>query len=111
MAALTEAIDSFAASLALERGLAAKTCEAYGRDVRAFVRFAMAGGKSDTGQLEQSDVLAWLQSLQKKRRDGFPAADAVPPMGHSTALQEKVWHPLARSFWLRSDPPSWLGFG
>jgi importin subunit alpha-6/7 len=51
------------------------------------------------------------ESLQKKRRDGFPAAGAVPPMGHSTALQQKVRRPLACSFWLRSDPPSWLGFG
>ncbi|PWZ16238.1 hypothetical protein Zm00014a_024426 [Zea mays] len=30
------------------------------------------------------------ESLQKKRRDGFPAAGAVPPMGHSTALQQKL---------------------
>jgi hypothetical protein len=32
------------------------------------------------------------ESLQKKRRDGFPAsaAGAAPPMGHSTALQQKV---------------------
>uniref|UniRef100_A0A804QPC7 Importin subunit alpha n=1 Tax=Zea mays TaxID=4577 RepID=A0A804QPC7_MAIZE len=31
------------------------------------------------------------ESLQKKRRDGFPASAAgVPPMGHSTALQQKL---------------------
>uniref|UniRef100_A0A804N122 IBB domain-containing protein n=1 Tax=Zea mays TaxID=4577 RepID=A0A804N122_MAIZE len=30
------------------------------------------------------------ESLQKKRCDGFPASAAgVPPMGHSTALQQK----------------------
>ena len=52
------------------------------------------------------------ESLQKKRRDGFPAsaAGAVPPMGHSTALQQKVLRclALARS---RSDPSPSLGFG
>ena len=31
------------------------------------------------------------KSLQKKRRDGFPASAAgMPPMVHSTALQQKV---------------------
>jgi len=76
MAALTEAIDSFAASLALERGLAAKTCEAYGRDVRAFSRFLLERGKGTTESLEQSDVVDWLRSLQQRRRRASTRARA-----------------------------------
>jgi len=67
MAALSEAIGSFAASLALERGLAAKTCEAYGRDVRAFAGFVAGRGKSSTEQLDRGDVAAWLQHLAERR--------------------------------------------
>ncbi|ONM30650.1 Importin subunit alpha-2 [Zea mays] len=52
------------------------------------------------------------ESLQKKRCDGFPASAAgVPPMGHSTALQQKVRCPLPCSSWPRSDPLSVLGYG
>ncbi len=76
MAALTEAIDSFAASLALERGLAAKTCEAYGRDVRAFSRLLLERGKGTTESLEQSDVVDWLRSLQQRRRRASTRARA-----------------------------------
>ena len=42
-----EAVDSFAAALALERGLAEKTQEAYLRDVRALVRFLRRLGIED----------------------------------------------------------------
>ena len=38
-AGFKEAVDSFAAALALERGLAEKTQEAYLRDVRALIAF------------------------------------------------------------------------
>ena len=76
MAALSETIGSFAASLALERGLAAKTCEAYGRDVKTFATFLSARGKTDTAQLSQDDVRAWLQSLQENRRRASTRARA-----------------------------------
>lgn len=76
MAALSETIGSFAASLALERGLAAKTCEAYGRDVRAFAKFLAARGRKRAEQLEQDDVLAWLQVLQEKHRRASTRARA-----------------------------------
>ncbi|XP_066365929.1 importin subunit alpha-1b-like [Miscanthus floridulus] len=44
------------------------------------------------GQMVDIRKLKREESLQKKRRDGFPAsaAGAVPPMGHSTALQQKL---------------------
>ena len=96
MAALTEAIDSFAASLALERGLAAKTCEAYGRDVKAFAKFLSARGKTATGQLSQDDVRAWLQSLQEKRRRASTRARAF------VAVKEFLRH-LKEMRWTARD--------
>ena len=76
MAALTEAIESFAASLALERGLAAKTCEAYGRDVRMFAKFLAGNGKKTTEALEKADVTAWLQRLMETRHRASSRARA-----------------------------------
>ena len=76
MAVLSEAIGSFAASLALERGLAAKTCEAYGRDIRAFVKFLASRNVTTTAQLAQDDARAWFQLLQEKRRRASTRARA-----------------------------------
>ena len=96
MAVLSEAIGSFAASLALERGLAAKTCEAYGRDVKAFAKFLSARGKTATGQLSQDDVRAWLQSLQEKRRRASTRARAF------VAVKEFLRH-LKEMRWTARD--------
>ena len=76
MATIREAIESFTSSLALERGLAAKTCEAYGRDVRAFQKFLEARGKKTTGRLEVDDVADWLASLRRLRRRASTRARA-----------------------------------
>ena len=92
MAALSEAIGSFAASLALERGLAAKTCEAYGRDVRAFEKFLAGRGKASTTELTQDDVRAWLQDLQEKRRRASTRARAFIAVKEFLAhLKEMRW--------------------
>jgi importin subunit alpha-6/7 len=43
------------------------------------------------GQMMDMRKAKCEESLQKKRRDGFPASAAgMPPMVHSTALQQKV---------------------
>ena len=76
MAVLSETIGSFAASLALERGLAAKTCEAYGRDVRAFSNFLAGRKRQKTEQLTQDDVREWFQFLQEKHRRASTRARA-----------------------------------
>ena len=92
MAALTEAIDSFAASLALERGLAAKTCEAYGRDVRAFAKFLAARKRKTTARLTQDDVRDWLQLLLEKRRRASTRARAFVAIREFLAhLKEMGW--------------------
>lgn len=59
-----EAVDSFAATLALERGLAEKTQEAYLRDVRALVRFLAKRGRASAGDVRRTDVTSYLASLQ-----------------------------------------------
>ena len=92
MAALSETIGSFAASLALERGLAAKTCEAYGRDVRSFAKFLAACNRKTTDQLTQDDVLAWLQLLQEKHRRASTRARAFVAIREYLAhLKEMGW--------------------
>lgn len=58
-----EAIDSFAASLALERGLSGNTQEAYLRDVRAFVHHVAASGRRSAADVTRSDVVAYLNAL------------------------------------------------
>ena len=92
MAVLSETIGSFAASLALERGLAAKTCEAYGRDVRAFAKFLQTRKRMTTAQLTQDDVLAWLQLLQEKHRRASTRARAFVAIKEYLAhLKEMGW--------------------
>lgn len=96
MAVLSEAIGSFAASLALERGLAAKTCEAYGRDVRAFAKFLAARKRKTTARLTQDDVRDWLQLLLEKRRRASTRARAF------VAIKEFLRH-LKEMGWTAQD--------
>ena len=96
MAVLSETIGSFAASLALERGLAAKTCEAYGRDVRAFSKFLAGRKRQKTDQLTQDDVREWLQVLQEKHRRASTRARAF------VAIREFLRH-LKEMGWTARD--------
>ena len=67
------------ANLSIERRLAPKTCEAYARDVAAFLAFLMEhlGGKpklTDLAKLSPADVRAWLSH---RRRGGIEARTLV----------------------------------
>jgi site-specific recombinase XerD len=72
-AGFTEAVDSFAAALALERGLADKTQEAYLRDVRALVRFLDAKGVQTASAVTRADISGYLDVL----RSAFNKANCV----------------------------------
>jgi len=65
MAAFAEGVSSFAASLALVRGLAAKTQEAYLRDVRFFGTFLQTRGKSDLASIARADVVDFQEQLRR----------------------------------------------
>ena len=69
MASLRECESSFAAWLALERGLAPKTLEAYGRDVRFFVKFLADRGRAASGDIVRDDV-AVQEMIRTQRPDG-----------------------------------------
>jgi len=69
MAALSEGLASFDAFLALERGLAPKTLEAYGRDVRFFAEFLRRErNRTDCAAIARADVVAYLERLRAMRR-------------------------------------------
>lgn len=76
MAALKECAESFAAELALERGLASKTLEAYGRDVRMFLAFLAKRGKTDSAALARSDMTSFLEELRQAGRKASTRARA-----------------------------------
>lgn len=76
MAALDECAASFASELALVRGLAPKTLEAYGRDVRAFLSFLAQRGKTDCASLVRSDVTDHLDALRQAGRKASTRARA-----------------------------------
>ena len=71
-----EAVDSFAAALALERGLAEKTQEAYLRDVRALVRFLEKRGRIGVGAVVRTDVTAYLETLHRDAKRASSRARA-----------------------------------
>ena len=85
-AGFKEAVDSFAASLALERGLAEKTQEAYLRDVRTFLRFASSRGRSTVGAVLRGDVTAYLEVMHKAAKRASSRARAF------TAIKEFFSH-------------------
>ena len=92
MAALAECAASFQAWLALERGLAPKTLEAYGRDVRFFLEFLAARGRTDSRTLARADVVAWLEALRTARRRPTTRARAF------VALREFLHHLKAEGY-------------
>ena len=71
-----EAVDSFAAALALERGLAEKTQEAYLRDVRALVRFLTKRGRTGVASARRADITAYLEALHRAARRASSRARA-----------------------------------
>ena len=72
----TEAVDSFAAALALERGLAEKTQESYLRDVRALVRFLEGQGVHYAGDVSRYGVISYLDVLRKSAKRASSRARA-----------------------------------
>ena len=92
-----EAADSFAASLALERGLAEKTQEAYLRDVRALQRFLARRGRASVGAVTRADILAYLEHMHQAAKRASSRARAF------TAIKELFAH-LKEMRLIRVDP-------
>ena len=76
MTTLASCAEAFAADLALARGLATKTVEAYGRDVRAFLDFLAARGKTTPEALVRADVADHVGALRAAGRKASTRARA-----------------------------------
>ena len=76
MTPLENCAESFAADLALARGLSPKTVEAYGRDVRAFLEFLAARGKTAPEALVRADVADHVGAMRAKGRKASTRARA-----------------------------------
>ena len=76
MTPLESCADAFAADLALARGLSAKTVEAYGRDVRAFLEFLAARGKTAPESLARADVADHVGAMRAAGRKASTRARA-----------------------------------
>lgn len=57
------AVDAFLRHAALERGLAARTLEAYGRDLARFAAYASGAGAARASQLERRHLTGFLEVL------------------------------------------------
>lgn len=71
-----EAVDSFAAALALERGLSEMTQEAYLRDVHALVKYLASHGRPSPASVVRTDVSAYLLALLKSEKKATSRARA-----------------------------------
>ena len=76
MTSLASCAEAFAADLALARGLSPKTVEAYGRDVRAFLEFLAARGKTTPEALVRADVADHVGALRAAGRKASTRARA-----------------------------------
>ena len=76
MTTLESCAEAFAADLALARGLSPKTVEAYGRDVRAFLAFLAARGKTSPDALARADVADHVGALRAAGRKASTRARA-----------------------------------
>ena len=97
----TEAVDSFAAALALERGLAEKTQEAYLRDVRALVRFMLQQGVCDAASVSRYGITSYLDTLRDASKRASSRARAF------TAIKEFFAH-LKEMRLIAADPTEGL---
>ena len=97
----TEAVDSFAAALALERGLAEKTQEAYLRDVRALVRFLEKRGIHDAGEVGRTGITSYLDELRVSEKRASSRARAF------VAIKEFFSH-LKEMRMISADPAEGL---
>lgn len=96
-AGFIEAIDLFAAALALERGLAYNTQEAYLRDVRAFVHFLSEKKITSPSAVGRSDITAYLDVLRTAKKRASSRARAF------TAIKEFFLH-LKKVGLIRENP-------
>ena len=97
-AGFIEATDSFAAALALERGLAYNTQEAYLRDVRAFVGYLSRKKNITTpSAVGRSDVTAYLAVMRNDEKRASSRARAF------TAIKEFFLH-LKETGAIRENP-------
>ena len=85
-------MDSFAASLALERGLAAKTQEAYMRDVRAMARFLAKRGHAGVASVTRGDIIAYLETLQRAAKRASSRARAFIAIKEFFAHMKEMRH-------------------
>ncbi len=76
-ASFSGAIDSFAAALALERGLSSKTQEAYLRDVRRFAAFAARRGLASPDDVAPVDVRVHFEELFRAKLKATTRARAL----------------------------------
>jgi integrase/recombinase XerD len=64
--ALARGVREFLEHGALERSLAPRTLEAYGRDLRGFLAHLERRGAVDPRRLARADVAAWLEALEAR---------------------------------------------
>ena len=76
MTALESCAEAFVTDLALARGLSPKTVEAYGRDVRKFLAFLAARGKTTPDALVRADVADHVGALRAEGRKASTRARA-----------------------------------
>ncbi len=96
-----EAVDSFAAALALERGLAEKTQEAYLRDVRALIGFLARRGRTSAREVVRADITAYLEAMHRAAKRASSRARAF------TAIREFFAH-LKENRMIAVDPTEGL---
>jgi len=91
--AVAKQVERFLDHLAVERGLAANTVEAYRRDLVRYVGFLRVRGLRDARRAEEQEVASFAAELSSTRRgDGEPyrTSSIVRSVSACNAVEEVV---------------------
>ena len=98
---MQQLVEDYLAYLTVERGLAGNTLEAYGRDLRSYVRFLTGHALTDLAETSKETVRAYLEHLYQIGR-------ATSTISRNLAAIKSFYQFLVREGWLSVDPSEHL---
>lgn len=98
---MQQLVADYLSYLTVERGLAGNTLEAYGRDLRSYVRFLASHSLADFADTSKETVRAYMEHLYQLGR-------ATSTISRNLAAIKSFYQFLVREGWMAIDPSEHL---